>query len=96
MPDSVTPSLPAPDTTANGVRPHGGRPSGLPIFCTERLTAAERKGLQMLIDQHQTQASMLKLALVAGTVVDALGAMRLGVSLGQTEEAMSLKLGGNR
>ena len=92
MPDSGT-SFP---TQANGVRFTEGRPSGLPIFCTEPLTNAERKGLQMLIDQHETQANLLKLALIAGTVAGALGAMRVGVLLGQAEEAMSLKLGSNR
>ena len=96
MPDSVTPSRPSPDATANGVRLTQGHPSGLPIFCTERLTNAERKGLEALIEQHQTQANLLKLALLAGTVAGALGAMRVGVLLGQAEETMSLKLGSNR
>lgn len=97
MPDSVIP-FPA---QANGVRPSQGRPSqgrpsGLPIFCTERLTAAERDGLQVLIELHENHANLLKLALLGGTVADALGAMRVGVALGQTEEALSLELGSNR
>jgi hypothetical protein len=92
MPDSVIP-FPA---QANAVRPGLARPSGLPIFCTEPLTAAERDGLLVLINQHETQANLLKLALLAGTVADALGAMRVGVSLGQVEEALSLRLGSNR
>lgn len=97
MPDSGT-SFP---TQPNGVRPADSRaaearPSGLPIFCTEPLTAAERTGLQMLVDQHEKHVALLKLALLAGTVAGALGVLRVGVSLGQVEEAMALKLGSNR
>ncbi|MCA0247657.1 MAG: hypothetical protein LCH93_13655 [Proteobacteria bacterium] len=92
MPDSGT-SFP---TQANAVRPAEGRPSGLPIFCTEPLTAAERRGLQMLIDQHEKHVALLKLALLGGTVAGALGVMRVGVLLGQAEKEMSIKLGSNR
>lgn len=87
---------PVVEAEANGVRPAEACPSGLPIFCTEPLTAAERNGLQMLVDQHEKHVALLKLALLAGTVAGALGVLRVGVSLGQVEEAMALKLGSNR
>ena len=89
MPDTIQSSR---DTERRSV----DRPSGLPIFCTERLTASESSGLARLVQAHREQADLLERAMQMGTVTGALATMMVGVRLGQIEAELSQLLGSNR
>lgn len=71
-------------------------PSGLPIFCTERLTTSEVSGLNRLAQAHRDQADLLEQAMQQGTVTTALATMMVGARLGQIEAEYSRLLGSNR
>lgn len=77
-------------------RPNGVRPSGLPLFSTERMTAAEAAGLNRLAQAHREQADRLEQAMQRGTVTAALATVMVGVRLGQIEAEFSRLLGSNR
>ncbi|WP_439611477.1 hypothetical protein [Reyranella sp.] len=97
--NATCPQLSAlPGNAAQSLDAHrsGSRPSGLPIFCTERLNASEVGALNRLSNAHREQAELLQQALAGGTVTGALATMMVGVRLGQIEAEFSRLLGSNR
>lgn len=80
MPDTRLthlPDPPPPARTAFGAAAGGpARPSGLPIFATERLSYAERDALHALRRRYEIAAAHCVDAIESGTVAGALEVLR--------------------
>lgn len=105
MPDNPASTSHQPSTLpANGERrspdahrPNGVRPTGLPIFSTERLTEAERQQVLDLQWRCRSAALEIELCLGIGRVDAALDTLQsLLVDVGTRAAEIAAKLGSNR
>ncbi len=91
MPDTVTPSQTAAE------RRSATRPSGLPIFSTEKLTGAERAQMLALQEGYHRATLMIDLSLAIGRVDEALATLQaLTRDLDGQAAAIAAALGSNR
>lgn len=91
MPDSYIATADEPQ------RRNAIRPSGLPIFSTEKLTSAERGELLHLQESFHTAALQIDLCLAIGRVDEALATLQsLTCDLDGRVAAIALTLGSNR
>jgi len=72
------------------------RPSGLPIFATEPLTAAERDALRRAARVARLIAGQLEEAIEANTVAQALWAASHGAEASGVLDELAATLGSNR
>ncbi len=95
-------TLPANGECRSPDAPPGGqarppRPSGLPIFSTEQLTAAERQKLLDLQRRYRGAADLIEGCLDCGRVDRALDALQfLERDVGTLPTEIALRLGSNR